>query len=207
MSNERPSLVTLGSTVAAADKIAAWLNPVIQGNNPDQVPVVERHIGQFNTPAEVKRYLSDRDGCVRIAALRIRDIRHEAGGTVGLVTFAAYVMATDTWGYGRDLRCEIIVAKIVRRITEMASTKGMGAEKRADAISADNIYSGSLDDLGLTMWAVMWNQEYKLDTNFDISELPDFLRLGMHATPKSGVPVIEAVIPVRGQESNENENA
>ncbi|EKN3412769.1 hypothetical protein O4U27_003760, partial [Yersinia enterocolitica] len=47
----------------------------------------------------------------------------------------------------------------------------------------------------------------KLDTDFDISELPDFLRLGMHATPKGGVPVIEAVIPVRGQESNENENA
>ncbi|MBQ4781957.1 hypothetical protein F9U38_15685 [Pectobacterium versatile] len=205
--SERPSLVTLGSTVSAAERIVAWLQPVLQGTNPDQVPVVERHIGQFNTPEEVKRHLSDKCGCIRIAALRVRDIKHQAGGVVGTVTWCAYVMATDYWGYGRDLRAEVMVSKLAKRIANPQAAKEMGAERKADTLSADNIYSGSLDNLGLTMWAVMWSQEFKLDEETDISTLPDFLRLGMTATPRGGVPVIESVINVRGQEDDENQTS
>ncbi|EOV5090719.1 hypothetical protein ACOA8Y_000108 [Serratia marcescens] len=205
MSQERPVLITLGSTVSAAERVIAWLRPELEGAKPDRVPVIERHIGQFNTPDEVKRYLSDRQGCIRVAALRVRDVRHEAGGTVGLVTWVAYVMATDDWGYGRDLRAEVMTSKVCRRLAEPAAAKGMGAERKASDISADNIYSGSLDDLGVTMWAVMWHQEFKLDEETDISVLPDFLRLGMTATPQGGVPVIEAVIPVRGQDDENQE--
>lgn len=205
MSQERPVLITLGSTVSAAERVIAWLRPELEGAKPDRVPVIERHIGQFNTPDEVKRYLSDRQGCIRVAALRVRDIRHEAGGTVGLVTWVAYVMATDDWGYGRDLRAEVMTSKVCRRLAQPAAAKGMGAERKASDISADNIYSGSLDDLGVTMWAVMWHQEFKLDEETDISVLPDFLRLGMTATPQGGVPVIEAVIPVRGQDDENQE--
>lgn len=205
MSEERPSLVTLGSTVAAAERIVAWLQQDLEGDNPDQVRKVERHIGQFNTPDEVKRHLSDRNGSIRVAALRVRDIRHEAGGTVGLVTWVAYVMATNSWGYGRDLRAEVMTGKVCRRLAQPTAAKGMGAERKASDISADNIYSGSLDALGVTMWAVMWNQEFKLDEETDISTLPDFLRLGMTATPQGGVPVIEAVIPVRGQDDEDQE--
>jgi len=205
VSQERPSLVTLGSTVSAAERVIAWLRPELEGAKPDRVPVIERHIGQFNTPDEVKRYLSDRQGCIRVAALRVRDVRHEAGGTVGLVTWVAYVMATDDWGYGRDLRAEVMTSKVCRRLAEPAAAKGMGAERKASDISADNIYSGSLDDLGVTMWAVMWHQEFKLDEETDISVLPDFLRLGMTATPNGGVHVIEAVIHVRGQDDEDQE--
>ncbi|MDQ7097419.1 MULTISPECIES: hypothetical protein [unclassified Serratia (in: enterobacteria)] len=205
MSIERPSLVTLGSTVSAAERIVAWLQPVLEGEQPDQVRKVERHIGQFNTPEEVKRHLSDRNGTIRVAAIRVRDIRHEAGGTVGLVTWVAYVMATDFWGYGRDLRAEVMTGKVCRRLADPAAAKGMGAERKALDISADNIYSGSLDSLGVTMWAVMWQQEFKLDQETDISTLPDFLRLGMTATPQGGVPVIEAVIPVRELDDEDQE--
>ncbi|BEO03098.1 hypothetical protein SMQC13_08250 [Serratia marcescens] len=205
MSTERPSLVTLGSTVSAAERIVAWLQPALEGDQPDQVRKVERHIGQFNTPEEVKRHLSDRNGTIRVAAIRVRDIRHEAGGTVGLVTWVAYVMATDFWGYGRDLRAEVMTGKVCRRLADPAAAKGMGAERKALDISADNIYSGSLDSLGVTMWAVMWQQEFKLDQETDISTLPDFLRLGMTATPQGGVPVIEAVIPVRGLDDEDQE--
>ncbi|HAT5012304.1 TPA: hypothetical protein I9774_005085 [Serratia marcescens] len=201
--SERPSLVTLGSTVSAAERIVNWLQPVLQGSQPDQVRVVERHIGQFNSPDEVKRHLTDRDGSVRIAALRVRDIRHETGGIVGLVTWVAYVMATDAWGYGRDLRAEVMVGKLARRLAMPQATKGMGAERKAESISAENIYSGSLDDLGVTMWAVTWGQEFKLDEETDISELPDFLRLGMTVIPPGGVPEVNGVINVR-EKNDEN---
>ena len=195
--NNRPELLTTGSTVAAAEHIVDWLKPVLEGANLDQVKVIERHIGQFKTPAEVKTYLSDRNGCIRVAALRIRNIRSRAGGTIGDVTWAAYVMATDAWGYPRDTRCEILVGKLARRIASREAASGMGAERAASAISADNIYTSGLNDLGLTMWAVTWEQEFRLDEEIDISTLPDFLRLGATFSVNDGATNIDGVINVR----------
>lgn len=198
MSSTRPTLLTTGCTVAAAENIVAWLKPVIEGDAPDRVYAVERHIGAFNTPAEVKAYMSDRDGSVRLAALRVRNIRHRAGGTVGDVTWAAYVMASDQWGYSRDTRAEVIVGKLARRIAAPDATKGMKAERAASSINAENIYSGSLNDLGVTMWSVTWEQEYRLDEEINLAELPDFLRLG--ATFVTGDTSVTDVINVREEQ-------
>ncbi|MDV1253126.1 hypothetical protein RZQ12_22970 [Klebsiella michiganensis] len=201
MSNERPSLLTTGSTVSAAENIVAWLKPELlnepQQYMPDRVSVIERHIGQFSTPAEVKTYLTDRDGCIRLAALRVRNISAQAGGTVGDITWAAYVMATDAWGYTRDTRCEVLVGKLVRRIVQRGAANGMKAERLATSVSADNIYSGGLNDLGLTMWAVTWEQEFRLDDEIDLATLPDFLRLGATLQVGDGTAPIEGVINVR----------
>lgn len=204
--SQRPTLLTTGSTIAAAENIVAWLKQSpspddpgkgLMGNNPDQVKVIERHIGQFNTPAEVKTYLSDRSGCIRIAALRIRNIRQLAGGMVGDITWAAYVMATDSWAYPRDTRCEVLVGKLARRIAARGAAAGMKAERAADAISADNIYSGGLNELGLTMWAVTWEQAFRLDEEIDIAALPDFLRLGATLAVNGGETELKGVINVR----------
>ena len=139
MTEQRPELRTPGSTVAAAERIVAWLKTALQGNTPDRADVVERHIGQFNSPDEVKRYLSGRTGCIRVAALR-----------------------------------------------------------------ADNIYSASLDGLGVTMWAVTWEQEFQLDEEIDLAALPDFLRLG--TTLRSGEHTeINDVIHVRGDDGTETD--
>ena len=201
MTNERPSLLTTGSTVSAAENIVAWLKPELlnepQQYMPDRVSVIERHIGQFSTPAEVKTYLTDRDGCIRLAALRVRNVRAQAGGTVGDITWAAYVMATDAWGYTRDTRCEVLVGKLVRRIVQRGAANGMKAERLATSVSADNIYSGGLNDLGLTMWAVTWEQEFRLDDEIDLATLPDFLRLGATLQVGDGTAPIEGVINVR----------
>ncbi|MDS7903650.1 hypothetical protein PTQ40_32395 [Klebsiella michiganensis] len=201
MINERPPLLTTGSTVSAAENIVAWLKPELlnepQQNKPDRVSVIERHIGQFSTPAEVKTWLSDRDGCIRLAALRVRNIRAQAGGTVGDITWAAYIMATDAWGYPRDTRCEVLVGKLVRRIVQRGAANGMKAERPATSVSADNIYSGGLNDLGLTMWAVTWEQEFRLDDEIDLATLPDFLRLGATLQVGDGTIPIEGVINVR----------
>ncbi|MGE0968845.1 hypothetical protein ACQFN5_06360 [Klebsiella sp. WOUb02] len=201
MTNERPSLLTTGSTVSAAENIVAWLKPELlnepQQNKPDRVSVIERHIGQFSTPAEVKTWLSDRDGCIRLAALRVRNIRAQAGGTVGDITWAAYVMATDAWGYTRDTRCEVLVGKLVRRIVQRGAANGMKAERLATSVSADNIYSGGLNDLGLTMWAVTWEQEFRLDDEIDLATLPDFLRLGATLQVSDDTDPIKDVINVR----------
>ncbi|EGD7395903.1 hypothetical protein AB9Q54_004812, partial [Shigella flexneri] len=171
MTEQRPELRTPGSTVAAAEHIVAWLQTALQGDTPDRADVVERHIGQFNSPDEVKRYLSGRTGCIRVAALRVRDI-NPRGGLSGLVTWVAYIMATDSWGYSRDVRCEVLAGKVIKRLLSSDATAGMGAERMAADVRADNIYSVSLDGLGVTMWAVTWEQEFRLDEEIDLAALP-----------------------------------
>ena len=205
--SERPELLTMGSTVAAAENIVAWLKPALQGDNPDQVKLIERHIGQFNTPNEVKTYLSDRDGCIRIAALRIRNIRQRAGGTIGDVTWAAYIMMADFWGYPRDARCEVIAGRLARRISCREAAAGMKAERMAENIAAENLWSGGLDNLGITMWAVTWEQEFRLDDEIDLSTLPEFLRLGATIVV-NGQPVCDEpqIINVREGQTDDKEN-
>ncbi|EJT5714838.1 hypothetical protein N3M30_001853 [Shigella sonnei] len=203
MTEQRPELRTPGSTVAAAERIVAWLQTALQGDTPDRADVVERHIGQFNSPEEVKRYLSGRTGCIRVAALRVRDI-NPRGGLSGLVTWVAYIMATDSWGYSRDVRCEVLAGKVIKRLLSSDATGGMGAERMAADVRADNIYSVSLDGLGVTMWAVTWEQEFRLDEEIDLAALPDFLRLG--ATLRCGEHTeINDVIHVRGDDGTETD--
>ena len=203
MSEERPAFVTLGSTVSAAENIVAWLKTELEGNTPDRVEIVERHVGQFSTPDEVKRYLSGRSGCVRLAALRVRNITNRSGMT-GLVTWAAYVMTTDSWGYARDARCEVLAGKIARRISVREAPRAMKAERMAENISAENIYSGGLDNFGVSLWAVTWEQIFRLDDEIDMATLPEFLRLGASFVV-NGQPVTEEpdIINVREGQSDE----
>lgn len=203
MSEARPAFVTLGSTVSAAENIVAWLKTELEGTTPDRVEIVERHVGQFSTPEEVKRYLSGRSGCVRLAALRVRNITNRNGMT-GLVTWAAYVMTTDSWGYPRDARCEVLAGKIARRITVREAPRAMKAERMAENIGAENIYSGSLDNLGVSLWAVTWEQFFRLDDEIDMATLPEFLRLGASFVV-NGQPVTEEpdIINVREGQTDE----
>ncbi|HEE9970934.1 TPA: hypothetical protein R8G37_002840 [Citrobacter braakii] len=205
--NERPAFVTLGSTVSAAENIVNWLKAELEGEKqPDRVEKVERHIGQFNTPDQVKSYMSGRDGSIRIAALRVRNIQNRRGMT-GLVTWAAYIMMADFWGYPRDARCEVIAGRLARRISCREAAAGMKAERMAENIAAENLWSGGLDNLGITMWAVTWEQEFRLDDEIDLSTLPEFLRLGativVNGQPVSDEPQI---INVREGQTDDKEN-
>ncbi|WP_241187928.1 hypothetical protein, partial [Citrobacter freundii] len=137
--SERPAFVTLGSTVSAAENIVNWLKAELEGEKqPDRVEKVERHIGQFNTPEQVKSYMSGRGGSIRIAALRVRNIQNRRGMT-GLVTWAAYIMMADFWGYPRDARCEVIAGRLARRISCREAAAGMKAERMAENIAAENL--------------------------------------------------------------------
>jgi hypothetical protein len=58
----RPEFITAGSTVAACDAIASYLRPKLSGDKVAQVQAVERHVGRFNEPSEIKRYMTGSDG-------------------------------------------------------------------------------------------------------------------------------------------------
>ncbi|MDU4799311.1 MAG: hypothetical protein E6X94_32245, partial [Klebsiella michiganensis] len=82
-------------------------------------------------------------------------------------------------------------------IVQRGAANGMKAERLATSVSADNIYSGGLNDLGLTMWAVTWEQEFRLDDEIDLANLADFLRLGATLQVSDDIDPIKGVINVR----------
>ena len=194
----RPEFVTAGSTVAACDAIATYLRPKLSGDKVAQVQAIERHVGRFNEPAEIKRYLTGSDGAIRIAALRVSDIKQFAGGVQGKIEFAAYVMATDKFGYARDTRAEVICGLLTRELCRRGVGKDMGAESSPEAIRADNLYSGQLDGLGVCIWVVTWSQLWRTDDEIDLTTIDDFLILGLNAPLADGSPSLDAEIHVRG---------
>lgn len=192
----RPVLVTAGSTISAAEHVVTYLKQ-LEGNGVAQANQIERHIGRFNEVSEVKRYLSGKNGSIRVCALRVTNIQQQAGGVIGNVDFAAYIMTTDHFGYSRDTRAEVITGLVTRLLCRRTAGKEMQAEAAPREIRADNLYSGNIDDLGVCIWCVTWSQLYRTDEDIDISTLDDFLILGLNAPSGDGSPSLDAEIHVR----------
>ena len=118
----RPDFGTIGSTVAACEGVVEYLIPYLQADavggdkQVDRVQTVERHIGQFDKPDDVKRWLTNRDGGVRVAAMRIVAMRNEGSSLIGTIEFAAFVFTTDMWGYAKDQRAEVIAGRLAKAL-------------------------------------------------------------------------------------------
>ena len=196
----RPDFGTIGSTVAACEGVVEYLIPYLQADavggdkQVDRVQTVERHIGQFDKPDDVKRWLTNRDGGVRVAAMRVVAMRNEGSSLIGTIEFAAFVFTTGMWGYAKDQRAEVIAGRLAKALMHKGGWQGTGAYKSPDAVRADNLYSGEIDKLGLAIWSVTWRQDWPLDNPIDSATLDDFLRCHWQAELADGAPVLEADI-------------
>lgn len=191
----RPDFVMSGSTVAACEAIVNYLKPHLEGTGQqvDKVQAVERHVGRFDQPNEVKRWLTGRDGGIRIAALRVASMENRGSRLVGKVEFVAYVFTSDYWGYSRDTRAEVITGRLAKLLATKGWARGL-AESGVEGLRADNLYSGSLDGLGVSIWALSWRQDWALDTELDLTTLDDFLLFNMQAPIADDAPVLAADI-------------
>ncbi len=171
----RPDFSVDGSTVYACNEIVSYLKPLLEGgvSDIDKVATVERHIGRFNTPEEVKRWVSKRDGGIRIAALSVLGYEYIGGRIVGNVQFAGYVFTTDQYGFEKDTRCEVIAGRMVKEL--LGKSAPTTAYAKAENFKAQNLYSDKIDDLGVAIWAVSWTQQWYLDVPLDETTLDDFL--------------------------------
>lgn len=187
----RPDFNDTGSTVFACLKTVDFLKPLCEGGSReiDKVPVVERHIGRFNTAEEVKRWLSNRDGAIRVAVLNVEQYEKIGGRVIGTVNMAAYVFASDKFGYSKDTRVEAIAGKVAAAM--MTQGGPPQAYAKAERVRADNLYSGSSDDLGVAFWAVSWTQKWYLDVPLDLATLDDFLRFNLRGELADGAPELE----------------
>ncbi|EGQ7799292.1 hypothetical protein I6Z03_002982 [Vibrio parahaemolyticus] len=190
----RPDFNTSGSTVWACEEIVNYLKPYLEGGQEDvdKVQAVERHIGRFDKPADIKRWLSNRDGGIRIAALRVTSYEKIGNRLVGNVDFAAYVFTAEQYGYQKDMRAEVITGRLVRSLMDFDALPTACSE--AKNVRSDNLYSGNVDELGLAIWSVTWSQQWYIDEELNLGTLDDFLTFGLKGELEDGAPTIDGEV-------------
>ncbi|PSU49483.1 hypothetical protein C9J12_08320 [Photobacterium frigidiphilum] len=190
----RPDFTTSGSTVWAVNEIVQYLKPKLEGGvrEIEKIQTVERHIGRFDKADDIKRWMSNRDGGVRIAALRVPQYETVGNRLIGNVNLVAYVFTTDQFGYEKDLRAEVVVGKLVRELADRSALPT--AYGRVENLRSDNLYSGEIDKLGIAIWSVTWSQQWYLDEEIDLSTLDDFVTFGLKGEIADGAPTIDGEV-------------
>lgn len=190
----RPDFTTSGSTVWAVNEIVQYLKPKLEGGvrEIEKIQTVERHIGRFDKADDIKRWMSNRDGGVRVAALRVQQYETVGNRLIGNVNFAAYVFTTDQFGYEKDLRAEVVAGKLVRELMDRSALPT--SYGRVENLRSDNLYSGEIDKLGIAIWSVTWSQQWYLDEEIDLSTLDDFITFGLKGEIADGAPTIDGEV-------------
>lgn len=190
----RPDFTTSGSTVWAVNEIVQYLKPKLEGGvrEIEKIQTVERHIGRFDKADDIKRWMSNRDGGVRVAALRVQQYETVGNRLIGNVNFAAYVFTADQFGYEKDLRAEVVVGKLVRELMDRSALPT--SYGRVENVRSDNLYSGEIDKLGIAIWSVTWSQQWYLDEEIDLSTLDDFITFGLKGEIADGAPTIDGEV-------------
>ncbi|WP_303845280.1 hypothetical protein [Aeromonas sobria] len=200
----RPDFGTIGSTVAACEAVVQYLIPYVQADDIggqrqiDRVTTVERHIGQFNKAEHIKRWMSRKNGGVRVTALRVVSMANQGSSLVGTVEFAAFVFCLDLAAYAKDQRAEVVASRLAKALMLKGNWAGTGAAKAPEAVRMDNLYSNDIDELGLAIWSVTWRQDWPLDEPIDPATLDDFLHFNWRAEQGDGAPACEAEINLPG---------
>ncbi|GLQ73260.1 hypothetical protein [Vibrio penaeicida] len=190
----RPDFTTSGSTVWAVNEIVQYLKPKLEGGvrEIEKIQTVERHIGRFDKADDIKRWMANRDGGVRIAALRVPQYETVGNRLIGHVNLVAYVFTTDQFGYEKDLRAEVVAGKLVRELVDRSALPT--SYGRVENVRSDNLYSGEIDKLGIAIWSVTWSQQWYLDEEIDLSTLDDFITFGLKGEIADGAPTIDGEV-------------
>ncbi|AUR82820.1 tail-completion protein [Vibrio phage 1.028.O._10N.286.45.B6] len=190
----RPDFTTSGSTVWAVNEIVQYLKPKLEGGvrEIEKIQTVERHIGRFDKADDIKRWMSNRDGGVRVAALRVPQYETVGNRLIGNVNLVAYVFTTDQFGYEKDLRAEVVAGKLVRELMDRSALPT--SYGRVENVRSDNLYSGEIDKLGIAIWSVTWSQQWYLDEEIDLSTLDDFITFGLKGEIADGAPTIDGEV-------------
>ncbi|PMM11624.1 hypothetical protein BCT62_09630 [Vibrio splendidus] len=190
----RPDFTTSGSTVWAVNEIVQYLKPKLEGGvrEIEKIQTVERHVGRFDKADDIKRWMSNRDGGVRVAALRVQQYETVGNRLIGNVNLVAYVFTTDQFGYEKDLRAEVVAGKLVRELMDRSALPT--SYGRVENVRSDNLYSGEIDKLGIAIWSVTWSQQWYLDEEIDLSTLDDFITFGLKGEIADGAPTIDGEV-------------
>lgn len=140
------------------------------------------HGGRFSVD-DLKR-IAQRTPAVRVGCLAIRDmVSDNAGGIDITVVWGVFVITTDTPQFSRDAAALILVAAIAALVPD--NRWAAIASDNPAAARGDNLYSGQLENVGVALWAITWQQQLTLDKQ-DLANLDAFqtLHVDFNLAPK-----------------------
>ena len=128
---------------------------------------VATHAGRFDL-AELKR-IATKTPCVRVAVLGAPEVESIGSGEREVrLRMAAYIVTTDRRGLARDDSALAIVCALCDLVPDNTwSTRGAHPAQR---VSADNLFSGTLDRGAVALWAVSWEQTVRIGEDMWIED-------------------------------------
>ncbi len=118
---------------------------------------VEAHPGRL-TPEDLKTFVVKGRAAIRVGCLGVPKAEKTGYGVNLQTSWAAYVIALDTAGTGRDETAMTLAAAICQLVA--GNVWSRADIDSPDAIRADNLYSGTLGRRAIALWAVTWRQAW-----------------------------------------------
>lgn len=162
--------------------------------NVPNLKTCEGHGGRFDA-TELKR-VAMRAPAVFVACLGLADVEEGHDGVAGTLTWGAFVVTRDTPGSSRDQAALAVLQAILVRLP--GNRWGLDqAEGRPERVSAQNLYSATVDRLGVALWAVSWRQRMVIGGELDPAMLDVFATFDARYdldTSQDGEPVAEDTV-------------
>jgi hypothetical protein len=139
----------------------------------DGVRHVSSHVGEFGE-REIMEYAVNAPAVI-LAPLGMPQVQRAGGGVLVTVNYGAFIL---TKSMSVDSRGDIALA-IIEEILRVLPYQTWGGAQAPKDIESGNLYAGKIDDMGLSLWVIRWQQTLQLLTQLP-TDIADFLRL--HAT-------------------------
>lgn len=163
----------MSTLIEYQDAVEARVREILPGGS-NGVRTVSTHIGEFGE-REVREY-APASPAVILAPMGFTDVVPTGGSVRAVFSYSAYVLA-KTMGHGD--RGQIVMAIIGALIPALPRERFHACAKAPQGITAGNLYTGPVDDMGIALWAIQWEQVLALG-GVDPSTLADFITL--HST-------------------------
>lgn len=121
---------------------------------------------------ELKRYAL-KAPCAIVAPLGIRRGTEEGNTLVADVVWGCYLLAKDSKAMLRN-DWALMLLELAMSVIKPSQRWGDDAAEMIKELRAENLFSGSLDQLAVSLWVVTWAQGYDFN-RFDSDTLDDFL--------------------------------
>lgn len=125
---------------------------------------VETHRGRFDNPQEIKRF-AVKSPAVLVGCLGFKSLLREGGLNQLACKFAFYVIARDVPNTPREVYCQTIAEGLAALIKD--ADWGLSNALAPGAVDARNIYSAQVDQLGVGLWGLSFEQAFAVDAMSD----------------------------------------
>lgn len=102
---------------------------------------------------------------IRVACLGIAEVRQaDTGEFDARASIGAFIVTKDGTGVSRETQALLIVPEVIKR-SQLGRWGTLKVHPGRD-VSAENLYSGTLQSTGASIWGVAWKQGVRLGDDF-----------------------------------------